>query len=340
VNWGILGTGNIARKFAKDLLQAPNQKLVAVGSRSAETADAFGQEFNIPPAKRHRTYESFLSDPDVHAVYVSLPNHLHKEWTIKLAQAKKHILCEKPFCTNMREADDAFEAVKASGVFFMEAFMYRCHPQTFKIREILKSGAIGEVRLIHAHFCYNMGPQYTNVRMSNPRAGGGIMDVGCYTVSMARLAAGCEPVEAKACAHVGSISRVDEQATMTLRFPTGAVAALSCATQVGADTFATIYGSEGSLHVPVPWFPAPREAKLILKSKGKTEEIVIDAGLPLYAVEAVHVAEHLKNKQAPAMTWADTLGNQRTLDMLRASIGLKFDNEGSGVGGQESGTTQ
>jgi predicted dehydrogenase len=326
LNWGILGTGNIAKKFARDLVHAPGQKLVAVGSRTKEAAEKFGAEFNVP--HRHATYEGLYADPDVQAIYISAPNHIHKETAIACAQAGKHILCEKPFCVNRREADDVFEVVKATGVFFMEAFMYRCHPQTFKIREIIKSGVLGEIRMVHAHFCYNMGPQYTNVRMSNPRAGGAIMDVGCYTVSMARLAAGCEPIECKATAQIGAISRVDEQATMSLKFPNGVVAALSCATQVFADVNATIYGSEGSLFIPVPWFPGPRDAKIVLRTKGKSEDIVCDAsGLPLYAVEALHVAEHIEKKQAPAMTWADTLGNQSTLDDLRASCGLKFDIE-------------
>ena len=326
LNWGIMGTGNIARKFANDVLQAPGQKLVAVGSRSMESARKFGGDFEI--AKCHGSYQGLVDDPDVQAIYISLPNHLHKEWTIKCAEVKKRILCEKPFSVNRAEADVMLEAVKANNVFLMEAFMYRAHPQTFKLRELLKSGVIGEVRTIHAHFSYNMGLNYSNIRLSNPAAGGGIMDVGCYAVSMSRLAAGCEPLEAKATAKIGAVSRVDEQAAGALFFPTGAVAAITCGTQVGVENTATIYGSEGSIHVPSPWFPPAKDAKLIVKTKSGAQEVIIDAGgLPLYAVEALHVAEHIEKKQAPAMTWDDTIGNMATLDALRKSIGLVFDCE-------------
>ncbi|HYF49266.1 MAG TPA: Gfo/Idh/MocA family oxidoreductase [Planctomycetota bacterium] len=323
MRWGIIGTGMIAKKFAADLAQS-SHKVVAVGSRSKETADKFANEFNIP--NRHATYEGLIADKDVEAIYVSLPNHMHKEWGIKCAAGRKHILLEKPLTVNRREADELLEAVKAHDVFLMEAFMYRTHPQTFKIRELLSSGAIGEVRMIHADFSYNMGPKYTNIRLSNPAAGGGIMDVGCYPVSFARMAAGCEPIECKAVAKIGPVSRVDEQATMVLRFPTGAVAALSCATQVSANYTATIFGSEGSIHVPVPWKPG-NDAKIFLRRGGKEEEIPTRTNVPLYAVEADHVQEHIAKREAPAMTWADSIGNMNALDALRASVGLVFDGE-------------
>src|ERR1041385_3515438 len=146
LKWGILGTGNIAKKFARDLIVAPAQKLVAVGSRTSESAQKFGTEFK--GIKCHASYDALIADPDVQAIYISLPNHLHKEWTIRCARGKKHILCEKPLAVSRAEADAMLEAVKANGVFFMEAFMYRCHPQTLKLRELLARGAIGEVRII------------------------------------------------------------------------------------------------------------------------------------------------------------------------------------------------
>ena len=327
LHWGILGTGNIARKFAKDVLETPTQMIVAVGSRATESAEKFGADFGIASHCRYDSYEGLIADPKVQAVYISLPNHLHKEWTIRCAKAGKHILCEKPLAVNRAEADEMLEVVKACDVFLMEAFMYRCHPQTFKLRALLDSGVIGEVRMIHAHFSYNMGPQYGNIRMSNPKAGGGIMDVGCYPVSVARLAAGCEPLECKAVAKIGAVSRVDEQAAATLYFPNGAVAAISCGTQVSAENTVTIFGSEGSIHNPSPWFGKGKESKLILTVKGVSEEIKVDTNVSLYGIEALHVAEHIAARQAPAMTWADSIGNMETLDALRRSIGLVFDCE-------------
>jgi predicted dehydrogenase len=327
LNWGIMGTGNIAKKFARDLLVAPNQSLIAVASRSQESAEKFGNDFRVPEGKRYGSYDGLLSDPDVQCIYISLPNHLHKEWTIKCAQAKKHILCEKPLAVNRREADEMLEAVKANDVFMMEAFMYRTHPQTFKLTELLKRGVIGEVRMIHGQFSYNMGYNFTNIRMSNPMAGGGIMDVGCYPISFARLVAGCEPCECKATAKIGSVSRVDETAAISLYFPTGAVASLSCGMQVAGDNTFTIYGSEGSIHLPAPWFGPAKEAKLVVRTKNGAEDVKLDANMALYAIEATHVAEHITHRQAPAMLWADSIGNINTLDALRKSIGLVFDCE-------------
>ena len=324
-NWGILGTGNIARKFAIDVAQTPGQKLVAVGSRTVEAARKFGADLKIPNC--HGSYQALIDDPAVQAIYISLPNHLHKEWTIRCAIGKKHILCEKPLAVNCAEADAMLEAVKAHGVFLMEAFMYRCHPQTAKLRELLARGAIGEVRNVQAHFSYNMGLQYTNIRLSNPAAGGGLMDVGCYPVSLARLAVGCEPCVAKAVAKIGSVSRVDEQAVGALYFPNGAVAGFSCGTQVSVDNSATIYGSEGSVHIPEPWKPGAKGAKMFLRGKSGVEEFVTGAGTPLYGLEAQEVAAHTAGHESPAMPWADSIGNMSTLDMLRASIGLKFDCE-------------
>ena len=331
LSWGILGTGNIAKKFAHDLLETPGQKLVAVASRSKESANQFGIDYKIPANQRYGSYSELLGDPTVQCVYISLPNHLHKEWAIACARAKKHILCEKPLAVNRREADEILDAVKTHDVFMMEAFMYRCHPQCFKLRELLKQGVIGEIRMIHGHFSYDMTVKHANVhkniRMSNPMAGGSLMDVGCYPISFARLAAGCDPVECKATAKIGLVSRVDEFTSMSLRFPNGAVASLSCGMQVATDNTVTIFGSEGSIHFPTPWFGPAKEARFIVKRKTGAEEFKIDANQALYAIEAAHVAEHIHAREAPGMTWADSIGNMATLDALRASIGLVFDCE-------------
>src|SRR5579871_4511677 len=254
LNWGILGTGKIARTLAQAIHDSQTGALVAVGSRTQEAADRFGTEFSIP--KRYPTYHAMLEDPEVEAVYISLPNHLHAEWTVKCAEAGKHILCEKPFTVTAIEARPVIEAVKQHDVFLMEAFMYRCHPQTARLKQLVSEGAIGEVRLIQSNFCYNMGPRYENIRLSNPAAGGGIMDVGCYTVSMARLIAGSEPEQVVGVAHIGPISRVDEQATASLRFPGGIVANLACATQVGADSTPASGVRRAVSLSPIPGFPA------------------------------------------------------------------------------------
>jgi predicted dehydrogenase len=328
LRWGILGAGKFAGTFARGIQASQTGELIAVGSRTQEKADAFGEEIGVP--RRYPTYEALLADPDVDVIHISLPNHLHAEWTLKCAAAGKHILCEKPFTVNHAEAVETFEKLKAYPVFFMEAFMYRCHPQTAKLQSLIREGAIGEVRLIQANFCYNMGPNYQNIRMRNDVAGGGIMDVGCYTASMARLVAGQDPIEVKGTAHIGSTSRVDEQATASLKFPSGAVANLACATQVGADSELRVWGSAGSIRVPNPWFPNEGENRILLHAAGKEpEEIIVVGGTPLYGIEADTVARYIDQREAPSpcMTWDDTLGNMKTLDLWRESIGLLFDVE-------------
>lgn len=335
--WGILGTGRIARTFAKALATSSTGQLLAVGSRTAETANAFGDEFAIP--RRYASYEALLADPEVQAVYISLPNHLHALWTIRCAEAGKHILCEKPLATNLGEAMTAVEAVRYHDVFLMEAFMYRCHPQTARLAQLIREGAIGQVRVIQAHFSFNMrGPRHENIRQQNPSAGGGIMDVGCYCASMARLVAGAalgqdfaDPIEVKGCAHIGEENRVDEWATAVCKFPEDIVANLTTGIQVVVDPALRIWGSEGHIIVPNPWFPGPKDNEILIYRDGEPQprRVLVDAESPLYSIEADTVARHIRARQAPApcMTWADSLGNMATLDRWRKDIGLVFDNE-------------
>ncbi|HEX9597610.1 MAG TPA: Gfo/Idh/MocA family oxidoreductase, partial [Anaerolineales bacterium] len=147
--WGILGTGKIAGTFARQLPGSQTSKLLGVASRNLESAARFAAAYAVP--RPYDSYDALLADPEIDAVYISLPNHLHARWTVRCAEAGKHILCEKPLATNYAEAMTAVEAARANGVFLMEAFMYRCHPQTAKLVELVSSGAIGEVRLIQAN---------------------------------------------------------------------------------------------------------------------------------------------------------------------------------------------
>ena len=337
LKWGIMGTGNIARTFAKAVLASETGTLAAVGSRTQEAAEKFGLELSIP--RRHGSYQALVEDREVDAIYISLPNHLHAEWSIQCARAKKHILCEKPLTVNYAEAMQMIEEIRRADVFMMEAFMYRCHPQTLKLKELIDSGAIGQVKLIQSNFSYNMGPKYENIRLSNPAAGGGIMDVGCYTMSMARLVAGEDPTEVKGAAFIGPVSRVDEQATAAVRFPSGAVAGLACGTQVSADSELRIWGAEGSIRVPNPWFPGERGNKILVQKTGETKptEITVDGGAGLYSIEADTVARYIEQQQAPppCMTWEDSLGNMAALDAWRQSVGLVFDVEEQQGGGRQ-----
>ena len=336
LGWGILGTGGIATKFAKDVVQSESGRLVAVASRTQESAERFGDEFDIP--NRYAGYDELLSDPIVDAVYVALPNHLHARWVIRCAETGKHILCEKPLATNHGEAMTTIEAVRRHDVFLMEAFMYRFHPQTAKLIELVHEGVIGDLRLIQAAFSFDLGDSRPgDIRRQNGAAGGGIMDVGCYCVSMARLLAGvsqgrnfAEPLDIKGVGHIDSHNRVDHWASAVLRFPGDVVAELSCGIGIRMDNAVRVWGSKGHIVVPMPWHPGDGAVILVNVDGEEEPRIVrISADRPIYAIEADTVARHVTAPQAPppCMTWADTLGNMRVLDAWRREIDLVFDNE-------------
>ena len=340
IGWGIIGLGGIANAIADGLTYSKTGRLVAVGSRTQEKADEFGEKWDAPA--RYGSYDAVLDDPNVKAVYIALPNHMHTDWTVRCAEAGKAILCEKPFATNAAEAEVAIDAVRKTGVFMMEAFMYRCHPQTVRLVELLKQGVIGDVRVIHSSFAFHMAVDFDNIRMSNPAAGGAIMDVGCYCVSATRLIAGAamgkdfaEPIDVKGVGHIGKTSRVDEWATGVLKFPGDITAAITTGTQVGIDPTLRIWGSEGHIAVPRPWQPGVKGDESVIevhrKGGGDPEIISIKPDAPLYCIEADTVAAGMAAGVAeaprPCMNWEDTIGNMATLDAWRREVGVVFDRE-------------
>ena len=338
LHWGILATGNIARAFAQGLTHSTTGKLVAVGSRSAESARRFGEEFGLPPSAWHATYEALLADPEVHAIYVSNPHPGHAEWAIRCAEAGKHILCEKPLAMNHAEAMAVIEAARRHDVFLMEAFMYRCHPQTRRIVELVRDAAIGPVRVIQATFSFRSGHDPKSRLLAPELGGGGILDVGCYPVSMSRLIAGAatgqpfaNPLKLQAVGHLGETG-VDDYTAAVAAFPGDIVAQLATGVRVTQENVVRVYGEEGHIFVPAPWAPSRDggASKFILHRNGEPEprEIVVEtvasATAYLYTIEADHVAAHLAARQSPAMSWADTLGNMQTLDQWRDAIGLTY----------------
>lgn len=333
LRWGIIGTGSIAHQFARGLAHSRTGRLVAVGSRRRETAEEFGDEFGV--AHRHAGYDALLDDADVEAIYIATPHPFHAEWAVAAAEARKHILCEKPLAINHAQAADIVGAARRNDVFLMEAFMYRCHPQTARLVELLREGAIGDVGSIQATFSFRTGWNPDGRLLKKELGGGGILDVGCYCTSMARLIAGAargedfaEPVELKGCGHLGETG-VDEWAVASLKFPGGILAELATGVRLTQQNVVRIYGTEGHIEVPSPWIPA-REGGAVhirLHKGGETQRMEIETGDWLYGIEADTVAEHLENRQAapPAMTWDDTLGNMKALDRWRAEIVLEYE---------------
>jgi predicted dehydrogenase/aryl-alcohol dehydrogenase-like predicted oxidoreductase len=334
--WGILGTGTIAGTFARGLASSQTGELLAVGSRTQEAADTFGEKWDV--AHRHGSYEALLADNDVQAIYISTPHPMHAEWAIKAAEAGKHVLCEKPIALNSAEAMAIIEAARQNNVFLMEAFMYRCHPQTAKIVELITSGTIGEVRVIQAAFSFATDFNLESRLLNNALGGGGILDVGGYCVSMARLIAGvatgksfANPTHVSGAAHIGPLSHVDEYATATLTFPNDIIAQLLTGVQLRAEEEVRIFGTQGSISVPSPWLPTRTGGTSTITvnkySEMQPQEISIESQTDLYTYEADTVATYLAAGQAPAMSWDDTLGNMQTLDRWRQAIGLVYDAE-------------
>ena len=328
LQWGVLGTGRIARQFARGLLQSHTGELAAIGSRSNHAALEFARDF---PAVCHNSYEGLLADSRVQAVYVCTPHPAHTEWAIRAAEAGKHVLCEKPLAMNAREAQAIVDAARRHDVFLMEAFMYRCHPQTLRLVECIRQGAIGEVKLIRAtfSFCCPYDPQS---RLLNAElGGGGILDVGCYCVSMARLIAGAvsgkpfeDPLEVKAVGHIGATG-VDEYAVASLAFPNAVVAQIAAGVQLELENNVRIVGTKGSILIPNPWVvnaDGPGFSKILVFKSHIPEEIVVETDRGLYALEADHVAGQIAQgrKQSPLVSWEDTLGNMRALDHWRSEL--------------------
>jgi predicted dehydrogenase len=304
-----------------------------VASRASAPAEAFARRHKIPMA--YGSYKKLLHDPFVDAVYIGTPHSFHAEWAQAAARAGKHILCEKPLTLHYPAARRVIQAAKNHKVFFMEAFMYRCHPQTAKLVELVKQKVIGDLKLIQASFCFER-PVDLKGRLFNRALGGGaIWDVGCYPVSMARLLAGAakglpfaEPLEVKGLGLVGAQSRVDEFALASLKFPGGILAELSCANRVKRPVGVSLFGSKGWIHVPSPWhadrFDASAAKIQVYREGFKPQEINLHSRQSLYSLEVDAVGAALKKgwRESPFMTWNDSLGNAKVLDAWMRAVGL------------------
>ena len=325
--WGILATGRIAGKLAQAMLESDTALLVAVGSRTQEAADAFIEQYAGVTA--YGSYDELLADPRIDAVYISTPHPQHAEWTIKALEAGKAVLCEKPMGVNYPEVMAMVETAAFHQRFLMEAFMYRAHPQTAKVVELVRDGAIGEVRQINASHGFAAPFDPASRLHSNELAGGGIMDVGCYPVSMVRLIVGEEPEEIEAFAKL-SETGVDSWASAILRFP-NTVARVATAVSVALDNSVEIFGTSGSIRIDRPWFGA-RDAdgnwSFDLYRNGE-HETVEGTAKPIYVLEVDAVAEALAagRLESPRMDWNDSLGNVRALDRWRRLADVRFDFE-------------
>jgi xylose dehydrogenase (NAD/NADP) len=309
VNWGILSTAHINRLFVAGARQANNVHLVAVASRSQARADEYAQVNEIPRA--HGSYEALLEDPDVEAVYISLPNSLHIEWSVRALEAGKHVLCEKPLSRRPHEVDRAFDVAESSQRLFMEAFMWRHHPQTRRLTELVNQGAVGKPRMIRAVFGF-VANDPRNVRLSKTLDGGALMDVGCYCVSAARLLAG-EPERVSAEQALGG-EGVDVAFAATMRHADDVLCHFDAGLALASRDLLEIVGDQATLRLEDPWHCRQPGIELI-RPDGPTERIEIEHANS-YQLEAENLSAAIRGEAEPLLGRADALGQARTIQAL------------------------
>jgi D-xylose 1-dehydrogenase (NADP+, D-xylono-1,5-lactone-forming) len=318
LRWGILSTANITDKL---LDSGTDQEFVAVASREAARAEAYAREKGI--ARAHGSYEALLVDPDVDAIYNPLPNALHAEWSIRALEAGKHVLCEKPFSRHPEDVERAFDVAEREGRVLAEAFMWRHHPQVARARQLLDDGAIGDLRILRAHFAFKaVDPD--DIRLQAELDGGGLMDVGSYCVSGCRTLAGAEPERAWAdliWSHPPTPHRpghgVDVGLAATLRFPGDVLAHFDCGLSYPGGSLLAASGTEGSFALADPWHG--NDAVIELQRPDGTVER-IDAGpANSYALELADFEAAVRGERPPLLGRDDALGQAHTIAALYTS---------------------
>lgn len=321
LSWGILGCARISRRGLIPGIQGSETgTLSAIASRDPATARAWAAEFGIPRALG--SYEELLADPQVQAVYIPLPNELHRPWVLVAAEAGKHVLCEKPLALNAAEAELMVNACRARGVALMEAFMWRHQPRTAEIRRLVAAGAIGQLRLIRSSFSFPIAAG--DWRLDPARGGGALWDVGCYGLSTARLFAGAEPETVHALARIGSTG-VDMTLTAELGFPNGVIALLDCSFEQPYRCTYELVGAQGAIEVPEAYLPPTRPIAR-LRQLESSRELTFEAR-DQYAAMVDAFAQAVADPQHTLPDPAeDGLAQMRGLDRtLAAARGLKRD---------------
>ena len=316
VRWGVLSTANIGRVAVNPAIQdSANGTLVAVASRDADRARDFADAGNIP--RWHGSYEALLDDPEVDAVYIPLPNSMHREWAIRAAEAGKHVLCEKPLALTEAECLEMDAAAAEAGVLLMEAFMYRFHPRTERVVELTRQKYLGAFRVLRSTFTFRL-TRPGNIRMDPALGGGALMDVGCYCVNVARTVAGAEPTEVQALANWAE-SGVDAELAGLLRFADGAMAHFDCAlTQERCEAY-EVQGEEGYLRVPAAFLPGTADAVVEeVRGRGARTDHVVP-GADEYRLMVEHFADCVLTDSPLRYPATEAAMNMRVIEALYRS---------------------
>ena len=324
IGWGIIGTGKIAKAFATDLGLLPDAELVAVGSRKAESANHFGEQFGVP--NYHASYQALANDPDVDVVYVATPHALHQEHAMLALGAGKAVLCEKPFTINAAQAETVISLARERKLFLMEAMWTRYIPLMVKLRELLAEGVIGELQMLEIGMAF-VAPRDSSYYFFNPHLGGGILlDGGAYAVSIASMMLGGPPARIASMAHLGETG-VDEQSAAIFGYERGQLAVIYVSFKTSIPPAARIFGSQGRITVHPPLFNPTR----LTISRADQEDEVIEMpfegnGLNYEAAEVMRCLEAGK-LESGTMPLDETLAIMQTLDQIRAQWGLKYPME-------------
>jgi D-xylose 1-dehydrogenase (NADP+, D-xylono-1,5-lactone-forming) len=320
IKWGVLGNANIARVCVIPAIQKSSTGMVyALATRSPETAALVATENDIPHV--YGTYDELLADPEIQVIYIPLPNHLHHPWTLRALEAGKHVLCEKPLACNAQEAREMADTARKAGLLLMEAFMYRFHPRSRRIKEMVGDGSIGTPVLVRAAFCYHLGETLLGsgecARLKPEMGGGAILDVGCYGVSVARWLLGKEPTQIQAQAFYHPCG-VDVHFVGSLRFADNVLATLEASFISALQQTYTIVGTKGAIELPhdafIPW---EKDAVFILRDKdAEMGNEHVKAGVDEYQLMVEHVMDAVTGKTDLAYSPEESVRNMRVLDSL------------------------
>ncbi|HEY0753656.1 MAG TPA: Gfo/Idh/MocA family oxidoreductase [Ktedonobacteraceae bacterium] len=319
VRWGVLSVANIAiKRVIPALVASESEQLVAVASRNLQRArEHFSQQ---PAVRLYNDYQSLIDDPEIEAIYNPLPNSLHARWTIKALLAGKHVLCEKPLAVTAEEGALMIEAARSSGKLLMEAFMYRFHPQIIWSLEQIRSGRLGEVRMVRASFFFNilLPLRANDIRLQPQLAGGSLMDVGCYPVNFCRAVYGRPPTAVAARVYAAEPGAVEHTTSAVLDFSNGRFGEVSSSFGLPTQQSAEVIGEHGSLSIPLPFVTGAQETEVILSLEGQTIHQKIQHADP-YRLEIEHFGACVRTGAQPAFSLDETLENLATVEAIYQS---------------------
>ena len=317
LNWAVLGVGQISEVVAPAIRDSDRAVPYAIASRTLDKADGFARRHGF--SRSYGCYEAILEDPAVEVVYNPLPNWLHCDWTVRALEAGKHVLCEKPLAEDMAECRRMVAVSRQCGRSLMEAFAYRFHPQTARVKEIVSQGSVGELRLIRSSLGFPLDFSRPNVRLKPSPGGGALMDVGCYCIHVMRYLTDEEPQTVLGRSQGVAESGVDLTFGGMLIFPGGCLGLFSGSFRTAPDFQLEIVGSRGRLLVPSPFKPDPTHSALRLEVEGEVRDLPIRNGGDMYRLQVDHFSRSVLEGRPLSLPFEDALGNMAVIEALRSS---------------------